>query len=485
MSTDVEVGRWEDYVDTASSLTGFGGSQDISYVDARVHEKRSVTIVVNNGQLVAFNRSYEAGLGIRVFSRGITLYGSVSTPSKSMAEYVLDGLAKRLSNLRGWGRVDEYTLHDVPSEDVEYVVKEEKPFLDHIDDSISILTDLDKALRGLAGIELLSRHIVINYTLERKFFTSSDQVVVSSTIPRITFFAHFTGKDGEFVSKNVLLGASQGAEFLDYDYLLSQCRERIEAMERVVKEAKPIPIDKYNVIVGPEIAGIIAHEAVGHPFELDRILGMEGAQAGESYVSISDVEVRRIGSEAVTVMDDPTYPGAYGYYLYDDDGMRASARVMIREGVVKTLLSNRFVASRIGMRGNGSSRASSYHDEPLVRMGVTYFQEGEYSVDELIEEAGRGIFIKDYTEWNIDDRRINQRYTGFEAYLIQNGRLGPPVKYPVLESTTWELLSRVSAASSEIELFPGFCGKGDPMQVLPVSLGGPHLLINNILVGSR
>ncbi len=480
----VDRDKWNDFVDVASYIVSYGGTVDAEYLDVRVVEHFDMRISVNNGRPVSIERGHDIGLGVRVFNKGVQAIASLNNPSKSLADDLVISLINRVKRLLSLKGIDKFSLHDVPSEEVEYEVGEEKPFMDYYEEVLEVLKDVDKSIRDSEKIELVNRSFMVFYTLERKLFLSSDQVSINSSIPRIIFFGSIVGKNGGFATKNILLGSAEGAEFINYDFLVEEVSKRVLAMEKVLTEAKAVPTDKYDIIVGPEITGIIAHEAVGHPFEFDRVMGMEGAQAGESYLSKDSIG-RRIGSSEVTVVDNPQYKVSYGYYKYDDDGIEAGNRILIKDGVVNSFLTNRFSASRFGLESNGSSRASTYKDEPIVRMGITYFQEGHMSLEELIEEVGRGILIRDFTEWNIDDRRINQRYTGFEAYLISNGRLGPPVKYPVIESTTMEILSNIVGRSNKVELFPGFCGKGDPMQVMPVSMGGPYLLIKDIPISSR
>jgi TldD protein len=239
-----------------------------------------------------------------------------------------------------------------------------------------------------------------------------------------------------------------------------------------------------DVVVGSEVAGIIAHEAVGHPFEADRILGRESAQAGRSYVTLSMLG-EKIGSEEVNVSDDPTIPGSFGFYLYDDEGVEARKRELIRDGLVNEFLHNRETAGRLEVKSNGAARAGGFDKEPIVRMANTYFEPGDFSFDELIEDIVEGMYIKSFMEWNIDDTRLNQRYTGLEAYLIENGEVTKPVKNPILETTTFELLSKLDARGNSLRFYPGNCGKGDPMQVVPVWMGGPPLRFRDVYVFGR
>ena len=118
-------------------------------------------------------------------------------------------------------------------------------------------------------------------------------------------------------------------------------------------------------------------------------------------------------------------------------------------------------------------------------MSNTFVEPGDYSTDELIKEVKHGVFFKTYTEWNIDDKRLNQRYVALEAYAIEKGELGGLVKSPVLEITTPRLWGSVKARSNHMEFEAATCGKGDPMQGAPVWTGGPETLLAGIRLGAR
>jgi TldD protein len=104
------------------------------------------------------------------------------------------------------------------------------------------------------------------------------------------------------------------------------------------------------------------------------------------------------------------------------------------------------------------------------------------SEEELIEDVKRGVFMKSFTEWNIDDKRFNQRYVGREAYLIEKGELTTPVARPVIETTTLKFWSAVDGVSKRVGFSAGTCGKGDPMQGMPVSMGGPAVRLRGVYV---
>jgi TldD protein len=229
--------------------------------------------------------------------------------------------------------------------------------------------------------------------------------------------------------------------------------------------------------MAPEIAGIAVHESVGHPHEADRVYGREAAQAGTSYLTPKNLGME-IGSEAITLVDDPTVRNSYGFYLYDDEGVKAEPKVLVEKGLQTGLLLNREYAKVMGTHSNGSARSDSYSNEPLIRMSNTYIRPGTASFEEIISEARNGVYIKNFMEWNIDDTRSFARYQGNEAYMIKNGRIDKPVKNFVIESGTIDFWHAARLMGNDLKRFVGNCGKGEPMQGVPVTMGGPTTLLS-------
>ena len=229
------------------------------------------------------------------------------------------------------------------------------------------------------------------------------------------------------------------------------------------------------------MTGIIVHESCGHPLEADRILGREAAQAGESFVK-PEMLGNLIGGVNVNIADDPTLPGSFGFYLFDDEGVKARRKMLMKNGRINEFLHNRESAYLLGIKSNGSARSTSYSFEPIVRMSNTFMLPGDYKEEELIENVKDGVYIKSFMEWNIDDKRLNQKYVGAEAYEIKNGKLGKPLLNPVIEITTPQLYKAVDAVANNIEYFAGTCGKGEPMQGIPVWFGGPSFRMRRIFV---
>lgn len=215
--------------------------------------------------------------------------------------------------------------------------------------------------------------------------------------------------------------------------------------------------------------------------EADRILGREMSQAGRSFIT-PDMIGKKIGSRYATVMDDPTVPGSYGYYAYDQEGVKARARYLYKEGMVNDFLHNRETAAKLGVHSNGSSRSQHYLREPIVRMANTFVAPGDYEDDELIGSVKDGIIMHSFTEWNIDDKRYNQKYVSREAYFVKDGELAGPARKVVLEVTTPGFWGAIDAVSKNVRFEAAECGKGDPAQGMAVFTGGPLLRLRSVML---
>jgi len=223
---------------------------------------------------------------------------------------------------------------------------------------------------------------------------------------------------------------------------------------KAARNAIETNFNEVDIVISGEVAGIMAHENVGHPSEADRILGREGAQAGESFYldliqkgNLGDI---KMGRDEVTIIDDPTRPGNSGFYIYDDECVKARPRYLIKKGMLNELLLNREYASRYNTKSNAAARAISYKREPIIRMANTYFAPGDFTFEELFEDIKTGIYMKSFTEWNIDDRRFQSKYVGLEVYLIENGEITDTmIRRPILELTTFGILSNVDAVSKD------------------------------------
>lgn len=327
-------------------------------------------------------------------------------------------------------------------------------------------------------------HIFVLLSSQRDtYFINSDSAKITSHVPRVAFIPVIIGiKSGGKNEQSMSTFATTAGwnELISWN-LIEKVREKINILGKIITEAKKPPEGEIDIILGPNVAGIISHENCGHPHESDRILGREGAQAGESYLREHEIGFK-IGNECVNIYEDPTIPGSYGFYLYDDEGVKAHRRELIKNGIFNEMLLNRETASVFNTHSNAAARAIAYDREPIIRMANTYFAPGDYSFEEMIEDVELGIYMKSFTEWNIDDKRLQSKYVGQEAYLIENGEIKNLVLKPGLEISSPGLFGSIDAQGKEntLEWQGAFCGKSEPGQGCPVWTGGPNVRLRKV-----
>jgi TldD protein len=478
--------KQEQAKDLADAAVSKALSAGASYAEARVQMTRGRQFLVKNGepQPSFFAEGY--GIGIRVIANG-ALGFAATNDMKSTLVHELAARAVRLARASSPVLTRPIEFDNSKATKKNWSAPETEK-LENADAAWmrGVLMEIEKRIaNGKAGVKIPGRLLGLGVELEEKYYMNSDGARVEARLPRILFFGSLTAMhEGEAAQRFIQQGETGGLEVVKRIRLVEKVEEEAKTLGRVLKTAGKPPTGTIDVVLSPELSGITAHESVGHPQEADRVLGREGAQAGESYLK-ADSLGRKIGSDEANVSDDPTLIHSMGYTPVDDEGVEGKKRRLIKDGVINEFLQNRTTAKQFGLESNGASRSVSFDREPIIRMSNTFVEPGDYSTDELIRRVKHGVFFKTFTEWNIDDKRLNQRYVALEAYLIEKGELKGLVKSPVLEITTPKLWGSVAARSKHMEFEAATCGKGDPMQGAPVWTGGPETLLAGIKLGAR
>jgi len=474
------------YEDVLYYAVDYGLSQGAVYVEARYHRHKGSEVVVRNGAVVGAGMMSKEGIGVRVVYGGALAFSSTTDLTREGVRKAVDkalSLARSSKPLVKW--VHTLSEERVGRSKYEVLVKED--FEDvHLEDKVKVLVgvwdELPKVLREAKLTSLFEEYIEV---VEEKTLVSSDGAHVESKTPRIFYWANMVLAHPQrgTLQRFIELGGSGGYEVFRSWRIRDYLEEEARNIEPVLLKGVEPPREPVDVVVGSEVVGLIVHESAGHPMEADRIWGREAAQAGESYVKPEMIGRGRIGNQNATVIDDPTIPGSYGFYLYDDEGVPARPRYIYYKGIINEPLHNRWSAAVFGTNSNAAARAMDFASEPLVRMANTYLEPGDRTFEELIEDVELGIYVKSYMEWNIDDIRWGQRYVGLESYMIRRGELAEPVLYPALEFTTKSFYSSIAAKGKELRFYAATCGKGEPAQGVPVWAGGPDVRLSRMLVG--
>jgi TldD protein len=449
------------------------------YAEVRYEKLDKNKIILKNSNLEVVEFGVTEGICIRVLLNGALATSYICEGKFEKAKAAVENAVK---SAKASARILKKKIgfsKETPYKD-NYEVKEKIKLKNvSIEEKIKEVVNIDKEIMS-TKLKIPARFFDLSDAVREKLYMNSEGARIHSIIPRINFeyLLTFVGKNSE--QRMYQFSASGGWEIFKNWDLKKKLLEEAKLLAKISKAPKA-PAGKMDLLVSPDIAGIVAHESTGHPYEADRILGREAAQAGESFVT-ANMGGTRIGSDVVNLIDDPTIPHSFGFYLYDDEGVKAQKRLLIKNGIINSFLHNRETAFEFGIKSNAAARANHWNAEPIVRMANTFFMPGDHSFEELVEEIKKGIYIKSYMEWNIDDKRYNQRYGGLECYKILNGRICGLVRRPILEITTPAFYNSVDACGKDLDFSAGTCGKGDPMQAIPVWFGGPHIRLRNVFI---
>ena len=228
------------------------------------------------------------------------------------------------------------------------------------------------------------------------------------------------------------------------------------------------------------------HESCGHPVELDRVLGTEASFAGTSFLTLEKLGRFHYGSEQVNLVADATVPGALGSFAYDDEGVPGQRTEIVREGLFCGYLSSRETAAQIEGDSSGAMRADGWNRLPLIRMTNINLEPGDWTLDELIADTKRGLFLGTNTSWSIDDQRLNFQFGTEVAYRIEDGELGELMRNATYTGVTpqfWGSCDAVCDADHwQVWGVPN-CGKGEPMQTARVGHGVAPARFRDVRVG--
>jgi TldD protein len=186
---------------------------------------------------------------------------------------------------------------------------------------------------------------------------------------------------------------------------------------------------------------------------------------------------KRIGSELVNIYDDPSYPGGFGSYFFDDEGMEAEPTQIVKDGIFVQGLSDSCSAALLDVERSPNGRRQDYTRKVYPRMSNTFFGAGDTPLDELLESVDEGIYVDKMSSGMEDPKGWGIQVSGHYGYLIKNGVITDKMYAPIgITGYVPDVLGSISVVSDDFQLSPGFCGKGTK-EMVPVTDGGPHLLM--------
>ncbi|ODS41683.1 MAG: hypothetical protein A7315_00690 [Candidatus Altiarchaeales archaeon WOR_SM1_79] len=430
------------------------------YADIRIVRGPFTSISLKDGKIENVVSTSNFGTGIRVLSSGS--FGFASTNKENELEDVMKKALKLARTTRGKITLSSEKTH---ADKVETKVKE-SPGGIGIEDKTEKLFSAEKE----AKIDYI-RNVSISYTdacTEKIFLNSSGSEIIQKETLTYMGIVAVAAKDGVMQEGYEVLGARGGMEGLNDAEIKAKT-----AAERAVKllNAKTPKGGNFCCVIDGKLAGVLAHEAVGHACEADLVLSNDSV--------LSSKTGEKIGSGLVNIVDDATING-FGSFTYDDEGVPGQKKYLTKAGVLESFLHSRDTASEFNLNSTGNMRASSYSDFPVVRMSNTFFEKGEQNHDELFD-IKNGIYAKGMKGGQVNPKTGNFVFVAEEGFLIKNGELTERLRDITLNGDILTTLKEIDAVGSDFIMGPGFCGKRG--QVIRVSDGGPHLRIRSVAVG--
>ncbi|MDY0341424.1 MAG: TldD/PmbA family protein [Coriobacteriia bacterium] len=460
-----------------------------TYADARIVETRHERLSVRTGHVEGIESGESLGIGIRTIASGA--WGFAATSDLSA-----DGIraaarqAVALSRAAAITARTPVTLAPLESfTDTWTGPCEIDPFTVSTDDKLAVLLLADDVLRTDQRIHVTSASMGF-IGVHKVFGSTEGSHIEQSYIESQAGIAAFAIGDGEMLPRSypsnlggqAVQGGWETIRALD----LPGNAPRIADQAAALLSAAPCPHDMTTVIIDSSQVALQVHESIGHPTELDRILGDEAAFAGTSWVGVLDLGTLRYGSDHVTVTTDATIPGSIGSFGYDDEGVPAQRDHIVTNGILTGLQTSRESAPTLGRTSNGCMRADGWQRQPLIRMTTMSLEPGEWSFDDLIADTEDGIYMETNNSWSIDDRRLNFQFGCEIGWEIKGGKLGRMIKSPNYTGITPEFWASCDAVCDrdhwQVWGIPN-CGKGEPMQVAHVAHGAAPARFRDVRVG--
>lgn len=486
-------------------------SKGATYADVRIGRYLQQFVITREKQVQNVVNTESYGVGVRVIANGTWGFASTSNVSD-------DGIAKAAEKAvaiaKANARVQKEPVQLAPQKgygEVSWKTPITKnAFEVPISQKVDLLLSANaKALEGGANF-VNSALFQVN---EQKYFASTDGSYIDQDVHRIWPNFGVTAIDkasGKFRTRQALSApVGRGYEYLDgkaadkvkgpagtgifgyresYDMIEDAAAAAKQAREKLT--AKSVLAGKYDLVLDPDHLGLTIHESVGHPLELDRVLGYEANYAGTSFATLDKWQTKKFnyGSKVVNIVADKTQPGSLGAVGYDDEGVKTKRWDLIKDGVLVNYQTIRDQAHIIDEKeSQGCCYADNWSSVQFQRMPNVSLMPGKspYSVDEMIRDVDKGIYIVGRGSFSIDQQRYNFQFGGTLFFEIKGGKIVGPLEDVAYQSNTQEFWNSCAKICDERDyrMFGSFFdGKGQPAQVSAVSHGSSTTRFNGVNV---
>ena len=432
------------------------------FYDMRILRGSRTRIVLDNGKLEEIAQAPFQGAAVRALFGGA--WGFVTTDNVTDLGEEID-LAKRIA--RKIDRREDLQLAEAPAGRSVVVPVKKDPKDLSLDEKVALLREIEDAakVKGVSSTQAVYSEMEISAS-----YSSSEGLDLESKMTRMGFvISAVAHRNGLYQTDGEGRSGVGGLELFDREDPLALAREVGETAVALLDADVPKG-GSFPVLLDQELAGVFVHEAVGHATEGDIIL--EGDSCLEGKMG------QRIGSELVTVKDDPSLM-YNGYYPFDDEGSQSQETVLVDKGILNSYLNTRETAARLG--GVPRNARAEGLDRPVVRMSNTYIANGDWKLEEILSELGDGVYLAGSRGGQVSTGEGVFQFNAKRGYLVENGEKTKLLRDVSLSGKILETLLHVRAVGNDLKFNSGRCGKAG--QLVPVSDGSPHLLVAEATVG--
>lgn len=454
----------------------------VDFCSLRYVEERSEQLVVRQNITQPIEINHDVGMMITIINKGGIGYAATSDLTET-------GLHNAIKNAHLWAKrtqnhtIAQFSTIPMPHRSGHYASSVTKEWSQvSIADKLALLHE--EAAQAKIDDRIVDWETSLWSIQREQLYLTNYGGEISQThhylLPNIIVTAN---KGSETQRRSLGDYCRQGGlEILEQIDFKGQARQLAEQSLQLLA-APNCPNDQRTVVLDPDQMMLQIHESIGHPVELDRILGDERNYAGTSFVTLNMFGSYQYGSPLLNVTFDPTHTEQLASYGFDDEGLPAEKVYIIQEGILKNPLGGTLSQARAQLMGTANSRASDWNRPPIDRMANLNIEPGSSDFSEIISATERGILMQTNLSWSIDDSRNKFQFGCEWGQLIENGELTTLVKNPNyrgISATFWRNLTHVGNAETFQMLGTPFCGKGEPNQVIRVGHASPICAFANV-----
>lgn len=440
----------------------------IDYLEIRVEQSESTAISFRGPELDAVDRNFSLAGGIRACYKGgwsFVTFEGLSELKERIEEAIAAAkiVGTESTMLAPVETIEDYVSVAMVSDPRAISLPEKRQLMENYN---KLLLEYDPRIQ--TTMVSLSDRFTTNY-----FVNSIGSCIVQERLDLSGRFGVIARGEGGVIRQGFESVHSRN----NFNAIVGIEDRVLGAAERAVRQldAKPVKGGQYTVVLDPYLAGVFIHEAFGHLSEADFVYENPRMQ---EILTLG----KPMGIEQLNVIDDATLENLPGSFKYDDEGVRGQRKYLIKNGILTQRLHSRETAGKMHETPTGNARAIRASYPPIVRMTNTAIEPGDTSFAQMIEDIEEGVYAVRMLGGQTNGEMFT--FAAAEGYMIRNGQIAEPVSDVTLSGNVFQTLKDIEAIGNDTLYTNGGCGKGGQMP-LPVSVGGPHLRVKNVVVGGR